>query len=420
MSVTDPGVSTDRFTIAGRELGSRLLLGTGGFRSLEAIAAAIEASGTELVTVALRRIDAGARGSIVDVLESAGVQLLPNTAGCFTARDAVLTAKLAREAFRTDWVKLEVIGDDRTLLPDAPALLEAAEQLVDDGFVVLPYTNDDPILARRLEDVGCAAVMPLGSPIGSGMGLLNTVQPAPDPRACRRAGDPRRRRRHRLGRRARDGARLRRRPVRQRRLPRRRSDGDGARGAAGRGGRPARVPRGPDPAPAARAGVHPRGGGRGVLSASALFDGWERAWSGRDPAAFAPLCHPEVQYEDPLVAEPLRGADAIAAHAVRLWAAFPDVRLQPTGPRLTDGTHASAPAKLLGTHREPFEGLAATNRFVVVHIVFFAELRDDRLFRVRAFFDAYGAAVALGVLPRPGTLGGKALLLLRGFGLRPA
>ena len=174
MSVTDPGVAADNLTIAGRELRSRLLLGTGGFRSLEAIAAAIEASGTELVTVALRRVDPGASGSIVDVLEGAGVQLLPNTAGCFTARDAVLTAKLAREAFATDWIKLEVIGDDRTLLPDAPALLEAAEQLVDDGFVVLPYTNDDPILARRLEDVGCAAVMPLGSPIGSGMGLLNT------------------------------------------------------------------------------------------------------------------------------------------------------------------------------------------------------------------------------------------------------
>src|SRR5918992_253122 len=172
MSATD--VTADTFTIAGRELTSRLLLGTGGFRSLEAIAAAIEASGTELVTVALRRIDPGARGSIVDVLETAGVRLLPNTAGCFTARDAVLTAKLAREAFETDWVKLEVIGDERTLLPDAPALLDAAEELVDDGFVVLPYTNDDPILARRLEDVGCAAVMPLGSPIGSGMGLLNT------------------------------------------------------------------------------------------------------------------------------------------------------------------------------------------------------------------------------------------------------
>ena len=107
------------------------------------------------------------------MLDAAGVLLLPNTAGCYTARDAVVTAKLAREAFETDWVKLEVIGDDRTLLPDAPALLEAAEELVDDGFIVLPYTTDDPTLARRLEDVGCAAVMPLGSPIGSGMGILN-------------------------------------------------------------------------------------------------------------------------------------------------------------------------------------------------------------------------------------------------------
>ena len=174
MSATDHSVAADPLSIAGRELGSRLLLGTGGFRSLDALAAAIDASGAALVTVALRRIDPDARGSIVDVLDEAGVRLLPNTAGCFTARDAVLTAKMAREAFETDWVKLEVIGDERTLLPDAPALLEAAEELVDDGFVVLPYTNDDPILARRLEDVGCAAVMPLGSPIGSGMGLLNT------------------------------------------------------------------------------------------------------------------------------------------------------------------------------------------------------------------------------------------------------
>jgi thiazole synthase len=166
-------VDQDTFEIAGRELTSRLLLGTGGFRSLEAMAAAIQASGAELVTVALRRIDPGARGSLVDVLDAAGVQLLPNTAGCFTARDAVLTARLAREAFETEWIKLEVIGDEHTLLPDAPALLEAAEELVDDGFTVLPYTNDDPVLARRLEDVGCAAVMPLGSPIGSGQGLLN-------------------------------------------------------------------------------------------------------------------------------------------------------------------------------------------------------------------------------------------------------
>jgi len=165
--------TTDPLTIGDTTFGSRLLLGTGGFRSMESLAAAIEASGTEMVTVALRRVDPGQRGSIADVLATAGVKLLPNTAGCYTARDAVLTAKLAREAFATDWVKLEVVGDDRTLLPDAPALLEAAEELVDEGFTVLPYTSDDPILARRLEDVGCAAVMPLGSPIGSGQGILN-------------------------------------------------------------------------------------------------------------------------------------------------------------------------------------------------------------------------------------------------------
>src|SRR5919197_5669502 len=171
--MTATGTARDPLVIGGRELGSRLLLGTGGFRSLDTLAAAIEASGTELVTVALRRIDPSQRGSITDVLDAAGVALLPNTAGCFTARDAVLTAKLAREAFETTWIKLEVVGDERTLLPDAPALLEAAEELVDDGFTVLPYTNDDPILARRLQDVGCAAAMPLGSPIGSGMGIRN-------------------------------------------------------------------------------------------------------------------------------------------------------------------------------------------------------------------------------------------------------
>ncbi len=163
----------DVLTIAGRTLRSRLLLGTGGFPSLELMAAAIEASASELVTVALRRVDPAARGSLIDVLADTSVQLLPNTAGCRTARDAVLTAKLAREAFATDWIKLEVIGDEDTLLPDAPELLRAAEELVDEGFVVLPYTTDDPVLARRLADVGCAAVMPLGSPIGSGMGIRN-------------------------------------------------------------------------------------------------------------------------------------------------------------------------------------------------------------------------------------------------------
>ena len=165
--------ATDPLVIGTRTYHSRLLLGTGGFPRLETLADAIGASGTELVTVALRRIDAAQRGSLIDVLATAQVELLPNTAGCFTARDAVLTAKLAREAFATDLVKLEVIGDERTLLPDAVELVVAAEELVADGFVVLPYTTDDPVLARRLEDVGCAAVMPLGSPIGSGMGIRN-------------------------------------------------------------------------------------------------------------------------------------------------------------------------------------------------------------------------------------------------------
>ncbi|HEY4811742.1 MAG TPA: thiazole synthase [Solirubrobacteraceae bacterium] len=163
----------DTLTIAGRRMRSRLLLGTGGFPSLELLAEAIAVSECELVTVALRRVDPSARGSLTDVIADAGVELLPNTAGCMTARDAVITARLAREAFDTDWIKLEVIGDEDTLLPDTPELLRAAEELVDEGFVVLPYTTDDPVLARRLANVGCAAVMPLGSPIGSGMGIRN-------------------------------------------------------------------------------------------------------------------------------------------------------------------------------------------------------------------------------------------------------
>jgi len=161
------------FEIAGRTFGSRLIIGTGGFRNLETVRTAVEASGAEMATVTMRRVDPSARGSLLEVLTDCGCFVLPNTAGCFTARDAVTTAKLAREALETDWVKLEVIGDDRTLLPDASELLEAAETLVAHGFTVLPYTNDDPVLAQRLEDAGCAAVMPLGSPIGSGMGILN-------------------------------------------------------------------------------------------------------------------------------------------------------------------------------------------------------------------------------------------------------
>jgi thiazole synthase len=159
--------------LGGRQWSSRLIAGTGGFRSLEQMEEALVASGAEIVTVALRRIDPAAKGSVLDVLERLDLVALPNTAGCFTARDAVQTARLAREAFETDWIKLEVIGDDRTLYPDAVELLDAAETLVGEGFTVLPYTNDDPILARRLEQAGCAAVMPLGSPIGSGAGIRN-------------------------------------------------------------------------------------------------------------------------------------------------------------------------------------------------------------------------------------------------------
>jgi thiazole synthase len=172
----DPGTSpgdADEFQLGGRIWSSRLIVGTGGFRSLESMEQALVASGAKIVTVALRRVDPLARGSALEVIDGLGLFALPNTAGCYTARDAVRTAQLAREAFETDWIKLEVIGDDRTLFPDAVELIEAAHQLVDDGFTVLPYTNDDPILARRLQDAGCAAVMPLGSPIGSGMGIRN-------------------------------------------------------------------------------------------------------------------------------------------------------------------------------------------------------------------------------------------------------
>jgi thiazole synthase len=151
---------------------SRLILGTGGATSLAALEEAIVASGTEIVTVALRRVDAAGPG-LLPLLDRLGVRVLPNTAGCYTAGDAVKAAHLAREAFETDWVKLEVIGDERTLLPDGVELLRAAERLVGDGFAVFPYTSDDPILARRLADVGCTAVMPAGAPIGSGLGITN-------------------------------------------------------------------------------------------------------------------------------------------------------------------------------------------------------------------------------------------------------
>ncbi|MGW1977957.1 thiazole synthase [Streptomyces sp. NPDC001889] len=166
-------MSDDRLTLGPATFGSRLIMGTGGAPSLQVLECSLVASGTELTTVAMRRLDPTVQGSVLSVLEKLGIQVLPNTAGCFTAGEAVLTARLAREALGTSWIKLEVVADERTLLPDPIELLDAAEILVDDGFTVLPYTNDDPVLARKLEDVGCAAIMPLGSPIGSGLGIRN-------------------------------------------------------------------------------------------------------------------------------------------------------------------------------------------------------------------------------------------------------
>ncbi|MER3521251.1 MAG: thiazole synthase [Acidimicrobiia bacterium] len=167
------GLEDDVFEFGGEKFTSRLIFGTGGASSLDVLERSLRASGAQIATVALRRINPDAKGSLLDVLETCGVRLLPNTAGCFTAREAIITAHLAREAFETNWVKLEVIGDDRTLLPDVSELLKAAQELVEEGFLVFPYTTDDPVTAKRLEEIGCAAVMPLGSPIGSGMGIRN-------------------------------------------------------------------------------------------------------------------------------------------------------------------------------------------------------------------------------------------------------
>jgi thiazole synthase len=159
--------------LAGRDLVSRLIVGTGGAPSLDVLGKVLTASGTQLTTVAMRRVGSAGEGSLIHTVRKAGVAVIPNTAGCHTAAEALLTARLAREALDTDLVKLEVVADDITLLPDPVELLDAAQLLVADGFTVLPYTNDDPVLALRLEEAGCAAVMPLGAPIGSGLGIRN-------------------------------------------------------------------------------------------------------------------------------------------------------------------------------------------------------------------------------------------------------
>jgi steroid delta-isomerase-like uncharacterized protein len=154
------------------------------------------------------------------------------------------------------------------------------------------------------------------------------------------------------------------------------------------------------------------------VDVDALIDGWQAAWTGKDGEAFAEVCASGIQYEDPLTTEPLKGLDELTRHADRLWAAFPDARLESTGRRLRDDRFVAAPCKALGTHREPLEGLPATNRFVVVHCIFYCEMQHELLLRVRGFYDAYDAARQLGVLPAHGTMGEKALLMLRGFGLR--
>jgi thiazole synthase len=173
-------IGTDHFDGAGdplvigeHKLGSRLIIGTGGAGNLAVLERALVASGTELTTVAMRRADAEGGSGVLDLLRRLGIRLLPNTAGCRSAAEAVLTAQLAREALDTDLIKLEVHADDRTLLPDPVETLDAAERLVADGFTVMVYTNDDPVLALRLEEAGCAAVMPLGAPIGTGLGIRN-------------------------------------------------------------------------------------------------------------------------------------------------------------------------------------------------------------------------------------------------------
>ena len=162
-----------KLVIANKSFDSRLFVGSAGYPNQGVMLDAIEASGAEVVTVAMRRVSLDGGGEGLLELLRGRCEILPNTAGCYTARDAVLTARLAREALGSDWIKLEVLGDEETLFPDVEHLLSAAQELVDDGFVVLPYCNDDPVTCKKLEDAGCAAVMPLGAPIGSGMGIRN-------------------------------------------------------------------------------------------------------------------------------------------------------------------------------------------------------------------------------------------------------
>ena len=260
---------TDPLMIAGTTLSSRLFVGTAGYPNQQVLLDCLEASGAEIVTVSIRRISLeGYAESLVDLL-GGRYRLLPNTAGCVTARDAILTAELAREALETDWVKLELIGDRETLYPDVEQLVHAADELVRSGFTVLPYCNEDPVACQKLADVGCAAVMPLGSLIGSGMGIAN---PAAIELICSTqpgSGGARRRHRHRLGRGAGDGAGLRcsTGQHRDRQIARPAADGGGdARRGRRRAARPARRAHSKTPL---RRAVEPATRPRRLLNASA-------------------------------------------------------------------------------------------------------------------------------------------------------
>ena len=228
-----------------------------------------EASGADMITVAVRRVNISDRSkeSLLDYIDTSKYFLLPNTAGCYTADEAIRTARLGREAGLSNWVKLEVIGDERTLFPDNEALIEATRMLVREGFVVLPYTTDDPVVCRKLEDAGAAAVMPLGAPIGSGLGIQNVEQSPDHPRVRARAAHRRRRRRHRVGRGAGDGDRRRRRVDEHGDRRRAGPGGDGRSDEARRARRAARLPRRPDPAQDVRDRQQPgRGDGRAVTA----------------------------------------------------------------------------------------------------------------------------------------------------------
>ena len=259
-------MESDPFLIAGIALKSRLFIGTAGYPNQQVMLDSLEASGAELVTMSIRRISLDSySGSLVEAL-SPRCRLLPNTSGCVTARDAILTAELAREALQTDWVKLELIGDRETLYPDVEQLVPAADELVRKGFIVLPYCNDDPVTCQKLADVGCAAVMPLGSLIGSGRGIAN---PAAIELICARspvpvvldAGIGT------VGRGAGDGAGLRRRPGQHRDRQIARPPPDGG-GDAGRGrGRPLCAARRAHPEADLRRAVEPPTGSRRHLAA---------------------------------------------------------------------------------------------------------------------------------------------------------